>query len=76
MWVSPLQTTQAWENGASSATQLVKDQPIEVSDALAAILIRDDLALECDAPAPQGEGEGEGEAPAKPTKPSKTKPAA
>ena len=78
MWIMPLQTTQAWENGANIATQLVKDEPIQVSDELAGILIRDELAEECAAPSAEDAGEGSaGEpAPAKPAKPGKTKPAA
>jgi hypothetical protein len=50
MWLKPLTTTSAWENGASNPTALIQDQPIDVSDDLAAILIRDGLAEACDPP--------------------------
>jgi len=78
MWVKPLKTTDAWENGASKAVALVQDQPIEVSEELARILIRDELAAACDAPPAEADGEGDaGEPPpAKPIKPTKTKTAA
>lgn len=72
MWIMPLQTTQAWENGANTATQLIKDEPIEVSDELAGILIRDELAEECAAPPAEDAGEGNAGEPA-PAKPGKTK---
>lgn len=72
MWVKALKTTDAWENGASKPTALVQGQPVEVSEDLASILIRDELAEACDAPAHEADAETESEAPP-PGKPSKTK---
>jgi hypothetical protein len=71
MWVKPLKTSQAWENGATLPTSLVQDQPIEISDELAEILIRDELAEACDAPEAEAEADSGEPAPASAKPPKK-----